>query len=861
MNKKATVEIQGKDSGASSMLSKLDKSVEGLANKVKNCNIGQLSYQFNNITTTAGKLVDATKAVAAVVNDLTATYKVQAKAETQLEAAARNNPYLSRMSVENLKKYAGELQSISIYGDEQLLPYMGELAAAGRTEKEIMDVMSAAIDVAASGTMDLGSAVKALNATYNGTAGTLGKTVTGVKNLTQEELKNGEAVKLVANQYKGMAEQTAKATGAAEQLKNAWGDVKELIGGFFEGVIGPVQKGLATILGQLTGIAAKVKQAEATKRLLEDAADPETGKLMDLKDLKDAQDEASKQKTRAILKDTQIGPYEEALKKRAQAYEKMQNPMILIGSDEYRQAEDDARQAAVAMNNILNLIPEFGALTQADIPALKNTLRQERELAEETYDSISETYAQKAAEKWTADRKAEQEALKAEQEAAEAELKAKRDANNKIIDDAKEAYQSQLDALDNRIQLEKDLYGKQVTSQEDVNREKLKIMESGLLVAEKSMGSLWNLPSVQSWYQEQVTAYKKILKTLPGENGDAPELSAEDKKKLESLQKEIMGILEPDDPNKKMSQILAERIAMLEKYYKEVMQMQNLSDEQRQELARQYYLSLEKLDDQRKAAEAAEEAQAKKAARDKMIADWQDRLSIAQEFSSKFSEIVSTLTDAALEASQAESKARLKQVENEYEQGLISETEYEEKSKEIRKKAADEEYRLRLWQWGAQIAQITIDTAQAVMSAMTQPGNPLVNIAMASLVGAMGAAQLGTAMAQKPQPPSFAHGGIVPGNSWSGDNVSANVNSGEMILTRAQQADLWRSISGGIGAGGWNVAVNNYMGGRADVSTRRTPDGLVLDIIDAHINQGMARGTYDAGMAGYSVSQKGVTIL
>lgn len=44
--------------------------------------------------------------------------------------------------------------------------------------------------------------------------------------------------------------------------------------------------------------------------------------------------------------------------------------------------------------------------------------------------------------------------------------------------------------------------------------------------------------------------------------------------------------------------------------------------------------------------------------------------------------------------------------------------------------------------------------------------------------------------------PKFQDGGIVPGNSTSGDNVTARVNSGEMILNRAQQAQLFSVANG-----------------------------------------------------------------
>ena len=43
---------------------------------------------------------------------------------------------------------------------------------------------------------------------------------------------------------------------------------------------------------------------------------------------------------------------------------------------------------------------------------------------------------------------------------------------------------------------------------------------------------------------------------------------------------------------------------------------------------------------------------------------------------------------------------------------------------------------------------------------------------------------------------SYEHGGIVPGSSWRGDNLTANVNSGELILSRAQQDVLAADLQG-----------------------------------------------------------------
>lgn len=48
----------------------------------------------------------------------------------------------------------------------------------------------------------------------------------------------------------------------------------------------------------------------------------------------------------------------------------------------------------------------------------------------------------------------------------------------------------------------------------------------------------------------------------------------------------------------------------------------------------------------------------------------------------------------------------------------------------------------------------------------------------------------------------FAKGGIIGGNSYSGDKQMARVNSGELILNRAQQGNLYNMIKNGTGGRG-----------------------------------------------------------
>ena len=154
-------------------------------------------------------------------------YKMQEKAERALQNAAENNPYLNRESVQRLKDYAGKLQEISNYGDEGTIDIMAQLASTGRTESEIMKIMGAAADYAAAKHIDLKTAAETLNSTYSGMAGTMGRQIAYIKDLTDEQLKNGEAIDLIASKYKGFA---AEAADSGIQAKNTFGDFMESLG-------------------------------------------------------------------------------------------------------------------------------------------------------------------------------------------------------------------------------------------------------------------------------------------------------------------------------------------------------------------------------------------------------------------------------------------------------------------------------------------------------------------------------------------------------------------------------------------------------------------------------------------------------
>ena len=183
---------------------------------------------------------------------------------------------------------------------------------------------------------------------------------------------------------------------------------------------------------------------------------------------------------------------------------------------------------------------------------------------------------------------------------------------------------------------------------------------------------------------------------------------------------------------------------------------------------------------------------------------------------------------AELEAAGVAEETTLEQAQREYDIAVATGTELEKEEKrralekakieeKYQKKKRQLEYEAALAGWELQLASAVIGVPLAVMNALVSGWaaaalNPALAgwypALLAGLAGTAGAVQVGAIQQAKPQPPKFAEGGIVPGTSFSGDRVQAQVNSGEMILNQSQQARLFEIANQGGGSG--NITV--YLG-------------------------------------------------
>ena len=121
------------------------------------------------------------------------------------------------------------------------------------------------------------------------------------------------------------------------------------------------------------------------------------------------------------------------------------------------------------------------------------------------------------------------------------------------------------------------------------------------------------------------------------------------------------------------------------------------------------------------------------------------------------------------------------------------------------------------------ITAATINTYQGATEAYKDPTitSTYGKLAAAAVVVATGLAQVQNIR----DAGNYATGGIIPGTSSTGDKLQANVNSGEMILNRAQQSRLFDIANSGntstSGVGGTQLNVTVEQHGGVDVRVER----------------------------------------
>jgi len=770
MSKKATIKITSDTKDAESGLDKVSKKINefsknnqqslGGVQRFNNAIKGAVK-SFSSIGVAAGAAVGAIKKINDVVSETTNLYKEQIKAERQLETAAKNNPYLDETSVDQLKDFASAMQKVSNVGDEELIPMMAELAAAGRTQDEIQNIMSAALDVSASGMMSLDSAVSALNKTFSGTAGQLGNQIAGLKDLTKEELAAGAAVDIVADKFKGMA---AATVDTAAQLKNMKGDFKEAIGEF------------------------TLPSSDLWNRFWTGFYEKGTEIINKFNDYLDR---------------TIIGQG---------IAEKLVDGM--------KQIKDQRQQTLYLEDNIHDLSEtQLKSLTSYLENLKRRNKEQDRLLEKAKMEAESRAYLAKIYKEMDEDAAAQQKA--AEEEAAAANtLLEKREKLRTQYDETLRKTQAE---IENRRKLG-----------EEINEEtEAQIMLNAATQAYINMYSdaAFNRALTKTGVWEGEEAQLKQIENWAEMVHKEEELVGQEEEDIWAHEKEIVEAWQTQE-----QETLELQRTLLQSYLDYLNTKEKLTDE---EIAQQ-----------QKVADAIKKIDAEIAAnKKKSVAE---TISVITDYIEQFASISKDITALARQNNEQERNEELTELSKQYTDGLISYEDYCEKKKQIERKAAQEEYKVKMWEWNVSILQATANIAEGISKAIAQGG--IAGIITGALVAAAGAVQIASITASRPKPPAFAQGGVVGGLNGAtagGDNTYVHARTGEMILNAQQQRALWEAANGG-GRGGATVnmpvTIENTASDKVSASAQMSPKGLQIIIRDI-VRAQMENGDYSQSMA------------
>ena len=838
-DKNVSIKFKSDTKEAKKNIDNLTSSLNKLGKDAKNDSVSKLGDAWKRTSNTIksaglGVVIDAEvkllKQELQAIKDTAEAFNVQLKAETKLAQAAKNNPYMDGTGVKRLEEFAGQLQSISDYGDEELIPMMTELVASGRTEAQVMDIMSASIDVAAGSGKSLQSVIDMLNKSYTGEAGKLSTLSAETKNLTKEQLQNGEAVKILAEQYKGISEEATKATGSAKQLEMAQGDLVESWGK----VTKPAYDSWNNFWLRQTKKAQEF--AENVNKALEKASQNwvigggyRSNKEFVKNTLAEAKD-ADKDGNRRLYLEDVAG---------AQNNEALGNAINYLSNLKKRKAEE---------TELLNILKEEQSWRQKKAENEQADAKAAQEAATMTTKQLRERLEtlRNAATLEKADYKL-QYAVRMELEKREAEEAA-------IQSELLGKYNESVTAQEKELAIRKQA-GEQIT-QEDELRKMLNTKLEAYVKFIKDGGDKTSAAAVK--IRAEIKKMSDDLATMEEAEKEEERRVKAIKDQLDAMNDKVLKLKESaneliNSPQEvKLSDTIQQTIDALE------VEAEALDHE-----SAAYADYIEKLKELKELLPQVQEAEEKAAkGHGRTIDNVNSVMSQITDSMQSLTNSISQISQTALSEANRQYDKDAKALEMQLDNDIITYDEYLEKKDQLDKEAAQKEYKIKMAEWSMNLAMATAQAAQAVVNALAS-GTPPVNMINATTAGLLGAAQLIAIAGAKPRAPSFSTGGFLTGNSYHGDKIAFNGNAGEAILNPAEQRAFLDLANGEGGKGvvvNMPVNIENNAGDAVQVSAMQQ-DRQIKITVDKIVNSTMQSGGYNNALQSANASMKGARYL
>jgi len=148
-----------------------------------------------------------------------------------LNTSLKNAGTFSRSSSEDLQEFAQTLEGNSIVAADQTIRMLALAQSFVTTADDAKELTAAALDFSVGAGLSFEESIRRLGRGVQGASGDIANFAPEIRNLTREQLKAGEATRILGERFKGAAlSQIQTYSGAIAQLGNTWGAATEEIG-------------------------------------------------------------------------------------------------------------------------------------------------------------------------------------------------------------------------------------------------------------------------------------------------------------------------------------------------------------------------------------------------------------------------------------------------------------------------------------------------------------------------------------------------------------------------------------------------------------------------------------------------------
>lgn len=240
----------------------IDRFSKNAASGIKRTDVAVASFAANLASQAVlGGIRLVANTVSSLFSSAIGAANQQEDALNRLKNALITTGDFSKQAFNDFQNFASEIQRVTKFGDELVLSQLALAKSFGATNAQAKEIVTAATDLSAAFGISLDQAVRDVSATLNGSIGLLGKRIPELKNLTEEQLRSGEALTLLGEKFKGFAQrEVGTFSGATAQLNNALGDLAEEFG-FLVTQSPEVRLAIKGITDIITGLTGIVKEA------------------------------------------------------------------------------------------------------------------------------------------------------------------------------------------------------------------------------------------------------------------------------------------------------------------------------------------------------------------------------------------------------------------------------------------------------------------------------------------------------------------------------------------------------------------------------------------------------------------------